>query len=246
MERTVNRMKKGYIHSFESLAALDGEGIRYAVFLVGCPLRCIYCHNPDTWYNSGAMSILSPEELVKKVSRYKPYFKSEGGVTFIGGEPLLQADFIAETLPLLTRENINYIVDTSGAVELSENVKKVLSEAQSVLLDIKFWDDESYLEYTGCDMKNTLKMLDFLENIGKKTVIRTVVIPGINDNEETLEKYIKYIKDRKCVSKYELLAFHTLGFFKYEKLAITNKLSNVPALNHERLSELQTYVDSLL
>lgn len=234
-------MMNGYIHSYESMAAVDGEGLRYAVFLYGCPLRCAYCHNPDTWYKAGKE--ITAAELVRKMSRYKPYFRNDGGITFSGGEPLLQAEFIQETIPLLKKENINYIIDTSGAVKLNDTVKYVLSHAQSVLLDLKFWDNESYIKYTGKDMTATLNMLDYLDSIGKKTTIRTVVVPGVNDNEEILSKYLKHVKDKKCVAKYELLAFHTMGFFKYENLGIENRFADKPALDKEVKEKLQNYIN---
>ncbi len=237
---------KGYIHSFESLAALDGGGLRFAVFLAGCPLRCAYCHNPDMWSRSGARIEMTPEELVKKALRYKPYFKKDGGITFIGGEPLLQAEFIARTVPLLESAGISYVIDTSGASELTESVKYVLSNAQKVLLDLKFWDDESYLEYTGDSMKKVLKTLDFLESVGKNTVIRTVVVPDINDSEEMLEKYLPYIQNKKCVEKYELLAFHTMGFFKYEGLGIKNPFADKKVLDKEKKEKLQVFVNKKL
>lgn len=112
------------IHSFESLATLDGEGIRYGVFFTGCPLRCAYCHNPDTWFKSGRE--YSAEELYSKIKRYKPYFKNGGGVTFSGGEPLLNASFINKVSPLLKQEGINYCLDTSGSVPLTDAVKRCI------------------------------------------------------------------------------------------------------------------------
>lgn len=237
---------KGYIHSFESLAALDGGGLRFAVFLSGCPMRCAYCHNPDMWCVSGANIEMTPEQLVKKAARYKPYFKKDGGVTFVGGEPLMQAAFISETVPLLKNEDIPYIVDTSGSSELTDEVKYVLLEAQRVLLDLKFWDDDNYLKYTGKDMKNVLKTLDFLEDIKKETLVRTVVIPDINDNEKTIAKYLPYIEDKNCVKKYELLSFHTMGFFKYEGLGIENRFADKKALDKNIRDELQMFVDRKL
>ncbi len=229
----------GYLHSFESLAAVDGEGLRCAVFLAGCPLRCIYCHNPDAW-ELGENKV-GAEELVRKIARYKPYFGEKGGVTFSGGEPLLQAQFIEETLPYLEKEEINYAIDTSGAVELTDTVKRVLDGAQLVILDIKFWDDESYLKYTGMDMSKTLEMLEYLDRTNKRTWLRTVVVPGINDSEDVMERYLKYI--RKCVKKYELLPFHTMGFFKYEKLGIDNKLADTKDLDREAADKLQQLVN---
>lgn len=236
---------KGYVHSFESLAAVDGDGLRCAVFLSGCPLRCIYCHNPDTWdCLSGTPT--EPDALVKKIARYKTYFGEDGGVTFSGGEPLLQADFIAELIPLLEKEKIGYIIDTSGCVPLSNSVKDVLRSAQSVLLDLKFWDKKSYFDYTRGDIDAVLNTLKFLDSVGKKTTIRTVIVPGINDSEGVLKKYVAIIKAFSCVDKYELLGFHTMGFFKYEKLGIENKLSNTEALSPERKNALQNFVNSEL
>lgn len=236
----------GFIHSFESLAALDGAGIRFAVFMAGCPLRCAYCHNPDTWDMSKAPIQMTPQDLVKKVSRYKPYYKKDGGVTFSGGEPLLQAEFIKETVPLLKEACIGYVIDTSGYTALDDTVKYVLNNADTVLLDLKFWDNESYLKYTGKSMENTLKTLDFLESVNKTTIIRTVVIPEINDTREKLEKYLTHIKGKKCIKKYELLAFHTMGFFKYRELGIENKFADKDALDKAKKEELQSFVDSLM
>ncbi len=236
---------KGYVHSFESLAAVDGEGLRCAVFLSGCPLRCACCHNPDTWdITSGTLT--SADSLARKIARYKPYFGDSGGVTFSGGEPLLQADFILELVPLLEKEGIGYIIDTSGCVSLTDSVKKVLSGAQSVLLDIKFWDEESYARYAGGDISAALNTLKFLQSINKRTIIRTVIIPGINDREEILKKYVELVTDFSCIHKYELLAFHTMGFFKYEKLGIENRLLKTEALSAERKQELQTFVNNQL
>ena len=232
----------GYVHSFESLAAVDGEGLRCAVFLSGCPLRCQYCHNPDTWdISSGTRT--DAKTLVKKIARYKPYFGDTGGVTFSGGEPLLQADFIKELIPLLKDENIGYIIDTSGGVPLSDTVCYVLENSQSVLLDLKFPDSASYKIYTGQDIKNTLATLDFLQSVSKKTIIRTVIVPGINDSIEALSPYIDMIKKYSCVAKYELLPFHTMGFHKYDSLGIENPLKEKSPLDTGLKTQLQEYVN---
>lgn len=232
----------GRIHSFESLAALDGEGLRCAVFLSGCPLRCVYCHNPDTWDPRSGKET-DAEELARKIARYKPYFGERGGVTFSGGEPLGQADFLCEMMPLLAERGIGYVIDTSGSVPLSESVRTVLAGSQSVLLDLKFYDDESYRRYTGRPIEPTLATLRFLDEIGKRVRIRIVLVPGINDREEILERYLALLQGIRCVERVELLAFHTMGFFKYEKLGIPNPLADVPAMDVGRLRQLQGYVN---
>lgn len=233
---------KGIVHSFESLAAVDGEGLRCAVFLAGCPLRCVYCHNPDTW-NPCNGTETEAAALVRKISRYRPYFGKDGGVTFSGGEPLLQAEFLQSMIPLLREQNIRYIIDTSGAVKLTESVQNVLRGAQSVLLDIKFPNEEQYRRYTGHGMADTLATLTFLNKIGKKTRIRIVVVPGINDGEEAMDSYLARLNGFSCIDRIELLPFHTMGFFKYDELAIANPLADTPPLDGERKRQLQTFVN---
>lgn len=229
------------IHSFESMAALDGDGIRYAVFLTGCPLRCAYCHNPDTWHKSGRD--WTARELVNKIKRYKPYFKNGGGVTFSGGEPLLSADFIIETGELLKAQGINYAVDTSGSVALTDSVKKALDGADLVILDLKFYDSESYKKYTGGVFENFVSIGKYCTEKGIRLWLRTVVVPGINDSEEKIEKYAEFAK-QFSYEKYELLGFHTMGFFKYENLGIENPLKDTPALDKDKLKKLQTIIDN--
>ena len=232
---------KASVHSFESFAALDGEGLRFAVFFSGCPLRCAFCHNPDTWERGEEN--FTPSELVRKISRYKPYFGLRGGATFSGGEPLCHAAFLKETVPLLEKEGIGFVVDTSGAVALTCEVAFVLKRAQSVLLDLKFTRDEDYRRFTGKGIGQTLEILAILEKIGKDTVLRTVIVPGINDSEDAIRDYGRLSRGFSCVRRHELLAFHTLGFFKYERLGIKNPLQDTPPLSRERLKDLQKILD---
>jgi len=236
---------QGFVHSFESLAAVDGEGLRCAVFLAGCPLRCACCHNPDTWTTEFSKPT-EAQEIAKKIARYKSYFGNDGGVTFSGGEPLIQAKFINEIANFLKEQEIGYAIDTSGAVELTKDVKLAVDNASHVILDLKFWDNDNYLKYTGSDMTLTMDMLDYLEEINKKTWIRTVIIPGINDTEEIISKYAELVSSKKCVKKYELLAFHTMGFSKYKTLGIPNFLEATPPLDYELKDELQRFLDTKL
>lgn len=228
------------IHSFESMATLDGEGIRYGVFFTGCPLRCVYCHNPDTWFKSG--SEYTAKQLADKIKRYKPYFRNGGGATFSGGEPLLNASFINEVYPLLKAEGISYCLDTSGSVPLTEEVKECINNSDMVILDIKFCDEESYKKYTGGEFKNFIEIGRYCSEIRKKLWLRTVVVPKINDTAEQIKKYAEFAKQFRY-EKYELLAFHTMGFFKYDNLKIDNPLSDTKPLSKEKLNELQKIID---
>lgn len=229
------------IHSFESLAAVDGEGIRFDVFFSGCPLRCAYCHNPDTWHHKGEIE-MSVQELFNKVKRYKPYFKNGGGVTFSGGEPLLNAKFINEIAPLLKSENIGYCLDTSGSVELTDEVKTSIENADMVILDVKFYNAEDYKKYTGGEFERFIKIGEYASEKNIRLWLRTVVVPDINDTEAAMDEYAELSKRFKF-EKYELLAFHTMGFFKYDELKIENPLKNTKALDKSRLHELQEYLD---
>lgn len=228
------------IHSIESMAALDGEGIRYGVFFTGCPLRCVYCHNPDTWFGTGTE--YTAEALAKKIKRYKPYFKNGGGVTFSGGEPLLNAEFINEISPLLKAEDIGYCLDTSGSVPLTDTVKTCIDNADMVILDIKFFNEADYKKYTGGNFENFIAIGRYCTETGKRLWLRTVVVPGINDNEDEIRKY-KEFANQFHYEKYELLPFHTMGFFKYENLKIENPLKNAKPMDKGKLCDLQKIID---
>ncbi len=236
-------MMKADIHSFESMAALDGDGIRYAVFFTGCPLRCLYCHNPDTWFKSG--KAWSSQDLLNKIKRYKPYFKNGGGVTFSGGEPLLNSDFINETGAMLKAEGINYALDTSGSVEMTESVRKAIDGAELVILDVKFYDKTDYEKYTGGCFEHFVKIGKYCSEKGIRLWLRTVIVPGINDSKEDIKKYALF-SGQFSFEKYELLAFHTMGFFKYDNLGIQNPLSDTPPMEKERLYHLQELLNTTI
>lgn len=235
------------VHSLESMAALDGEGLRCAIFMSGCPLRCVYCHNPDTW-QSGVGFTATPEELAGRLKRFLPYFRaSGGGVTFSGGEPLLQAKELLRLAELLRAEGISYTLDTSGGVPLSEDVKRLTAEASLVICDLKFPDAESYLRYTGSDGGCSFSYLRYLSESGKRTWVRTVIVPGLNDSEVWIERYVgRLLSLIPAAEKYELLGFHTMGFFKYEESGLENPLRDCMPMSPERLRELQSYADELM
>lgn len=234
---------KANIHSFESLAALDGVGIRYDIFFTGCPLRCAYCHNPDTWYKSDLN--MTAEEVFKKARRFKPYFKNGGGVTFSGGEPLLNAKFINELAPMLKSENIGYCLDTSGSVPLTDDVKTAIDNSDMVILDIKFYCEEDYKKYTKGHFDYFVNIGTYCTQTNKRLWLRTVIVPDINDTKEDIKKYAAFAKQFKF-EKYELLGFHTMGFFKYDNLKIENPLSATKALDPNKLQDLQAYLNRLI
>lgn len=235
-----------HIHSFESLATLDGDGLRYGIFLSGCPLKCEYCHNPDT-QGAPCGEEYTAEELLKKILRYKTYFRSGGGVTFSGGEPLLQANELLPLCTLLSENSVGYAIDTSGNVPLTDNVKAILRGADLILLDIKFPTEAEYKSRTGGSLKMAIDVLKFAFCEGIRVRIRTVIIPGINDTECDIDKYIASVLPYKSViTKYELLPFHTLGFHKYDSLRIKNPMKRFPPMDKSRTEELQHYLNARL
>lgn len=235
------------VHSFESLAARDGDGLRYAVFLAGCPLRCVCCHNPDTWSKENGRQY-PVADILKKIIRYKPYMQAgNGGVTFSGGEPLLQAEELHTLIIALKNEDIGSCIDTSGCLPLTDAIKNALLSSESVMLDLKFANTDDYLKYTGGKLSNVLETLSFLTKNGIPTRIRTVIIPTINDSEEALREYAALLKPfREHITQWELLPFHTLGFAKYDALGIENPLQSLQALPHEKCSYLQSIANNML
>lgn len=226
--------KIGNIHSYESFGTVDGPGIRFVLFLQGCPLRCKFCHNPDTWNMSEEKIKEEVTETFEKVRKYKGYFGKKGGFTVTGGEPLLQADFVLELFKLCKEDGINTVVDTSGYI-FNEKVKEVLEYTDLVLLDIKAIDEKVYKELTGVELENTLKFAQYLKEKGKKVWIRHVVVPGITDDDKLLNRLAEYVSALGNVEKVELLPYHRLGEFKYKELGMKYALEGVEELSKERL-----------
>lgn len=231
-------MKKnniGYIHSIETMGLVDGPGVRFVVFMQGCKLRCLFCHNPDTWKLKVGLE-MTPKELVSKIERYKPYFEDNGGVTFSGGEPLLQSDFLLETLKLCKENNIHTCIDTAGVG--SEKTKEILEYTDLILFDIKAFTENEYESLVGLKIKESLEFLDLCQKLNKKMWLRQVIIPGINDNEDYIHRLSNFIKPLKNIEKIELLPYELLGVHKYKELNIPYRLDNTPAMNKERCKEL--------
>ena len=206
------------ISSFQSLGTVDGPGVRAVVFMQGCPLTCHCCHNPETWDFNGGQEITA-QELFYKIIRCKSYFGKNGGVTFSGGEPLMQSDFLLKFIPLLKNEGIHIAIDTSGCV-FNETVKKVLDLCDLVLLDYKYTNETDYLKYTGMDIGKADSFLNYLNSINKPVWIRQVLIPEINDTKVSLLNLFGLEKKYPCIKKTELLPFRKLCIEKYKELNI--------------------------
>ncbi len=226
----------GYIHSFQSLGAIDGPGIRFVAFTQGCNLRCGCCHNPDTWKMNEGMQHTA-EDVVKRAARYKEYFGAEGGITLSGGEPLLQADFAREIFELCRKEGINTCLDTSGSI-MNDSVKALLKVTDRVLLDIKYTTDELYKKHAGCEMKPVIGFLDYLEAEKIPVTLRQVIIPSLNDNEENILELKRIAAAHKCVDKVELLPFRKICQVKYDKMGIDFPFAHIPEPSGELMAEL--------
>ncbi len=229
----------GRIHSFESFGTVDGPGIRFVVFLQGCPLRCQYCHNPDTWKAGGEE--YSAEEVANRAWKYRNYFGEKGGVTVTGGEPLLQIDFVIELFTLLKEKGLHTCVDTSGITFKKEDEgcvekhKKLLALTDLFLLDIKHIDDAACKKLTGQSNRNTLDFAKFLSENNKPVWIRQVLVPNITDSDETLTQTRAFIDTLQNVEKVEVLPYHTMGIVKYEKLGLEYPLKGVEAPTKARV-----------
>lgn len=229
----------GRIHSVESFGTVDGPGIRFVTFMQGCPLRCRYCHNPDTWDAGAACQYeWTPEELLAETVRYRSFI-ANGGVTVTGGEPLMQADFVREYFRLCVSEGLHTALDTSG-IYCTPSALSVLDYAKLVLLDIKTINAGLHARLTGVEGKNPRRFLDELETRGIPTWVRHVVVPGWTDNEADLEALGRFLEPYHMVEKIEVLPYHTMGVFKYQQLDLPYPLEGVEPLPAERLQVART------
>lgn len=223
---------EGRIHSFESLGAVDGPGVRFVVFMQGCSLKCKYCQNRDTWNLKGGTTY-SSDEIVEKILRYKNYIMPNGGVTISGGEPLLQAKFLIELFNELKKYNIHTCIDTSGNVALTDDIKELINLTDLFLLDIKCINDEKAVDLTGVSNKKELEFARYLSDINKPLWIRQVLVPGYTDDERDLLELKNFISTLKTVEKVEILPYHDLGKFKWEKLGEIYPLQNIRTANND-------------
>lgn len=226
----------GNIHSIETCGTVDGPGIRFVLFLQGCPMRCLYCHNPDTWEIglNRESNKMTPSEVMAKYNGVKEFCK--GGITVTGGEPLVQIDFVTELFKLAKEKNIHTALDTSGILfnlAATEKFDKLLGYTDLVLLDIKHIDNKEHINLTGHPNKNILDFAKYLSVINKPVWIRHVVVPGINNKEDFLIGLGKFLAGLQNVKALDVLPYHNMAISKYESLKINYPLSDIPPLSKE-------------
>ena len=225
---------RGHFHSKETFGTVDGPGIRYVAFMQGCHLRCLFCHNPDTWNGEQYAFIMSVEDFVRDVLSYRSFIRT-GGVTFSGGEPLLQPDFVSAAIAALHEQGIHCAIDTSGHFPFSP-AKRALTEADLLLLDIKALDPDLCREITGRDNEGALRTLALREDLQKPVWIRHVLLPGYTLSRERLEALAAFLAPYTCIEQVELLPFHKMGEFKWEQLRLPYRLTDVAPPTYEELA----------
>lgn len=225
---------KGNIHSIETCGTVDGPGIRFVIFMQGCPLRCQYCHNPDTW-QTDTNKLITVDEIMQKYDGVKEFVQS-GGITVTGGEPLLQIDFVTELFKVAKNHGIHTALDTSGITfnpENTENINKLLKYTDLVLLDIKHIDDEEHKKLTGASNKNILAFAQYLSEKQIPVWIRHVVVKDITLNEKYLKELGKFLATLNNIKALDILPYHNMAIPKYESLGINYPLKNTPPTTKE-------------
>ena len=229
-------MASGFVSSIQTLGTLDGPGVRFVVFMQGCPLKCGYCHNPETQSMSGGKEYTA-DQIVNMAMRYNEYFGKEGGITVSGGEPLLQANFVKEVFKLCKQKGINTCLDTSGSI-INEDVSSLLEYTDYVLLDMKYTNNELYQKYVGCSIDKPLQFLKLLNEKRIKVFLRQVIIPTLNNTEQNITE-LKTISEKfDCVKKIELLPFKKLCHTKYEKLDLPFGFADIEEPSTEEMKRL--------
>lgn len=237
---------KGYIHSQESFGTVDGPGLRYVVFFQGCPMRCQYCHNPDTWEVKKGTEV-TVEEIIKNYNKNRSFYQ-KGGLTVTGGEPLLQIDFLLELFKAAKEEKIHTCIDTSGITYRPENsnylkkLEELMKYTDLVMLDIKQIEPEKHKKLTGQENQGILAFAKYLEEKEIPLWIRHVVVPGISDDREDLKNLGRFIGSLKNLKALDVLPYHTMGVNKYKELGLVYPLEGVEALPKEKAAEAKAVI----
>ncbi|MCL2838637.1 MAG: pyruvate formate-lyase-activating protein [Oscillospiraceae bacterium] len=231
----------GKIHSIETCGTVDGPGIRYVIFMQGCHLRCLYCHNPDTWDINNYSKELTVGEIMEDILKYRSYFQaSGGGVTLSGGEPLLQKEFAAALFKACKLEGLHTALDTSGHDgNINDATLEVLKYTDLVLLDIKSINADTFKKVTGATIDATLNFAQFLFDEEIPTCVRFVLVPGLTDNEDDLHEMARYLKSLKNVTKVGVLPFHQMGAYKWENLNLKYELKGKPEPTAEETEKVR-------
>ncbi len=243
-------MTKGFVHSVESFGSVDGPGIRFLIFLQGCPMRCQFCHNPDSW-KTGIGEERTADELLDQAERFRAYWGDNGGITVSGGEALLQIDFLLELFEKAKQRGIGTCLDTSAQLftrksPFFEKFERLMELTDTVLLDIKHIDDEEHRKLTRHSNANILDCARYLSEIDKPVWIRHVLIPGITDKDEYLVKLRDFLSTLHNIERIEVLPYHTLGVYKYEKLGIGYPLKDVQPPAAERVANANDILQQAL
>ncbi len=225
---------KGFIHSQESFGTVDGPGIRYVLFMQGCPMRCLYCHNPDTWEIGKGQEITS-EEVLAEYEKNRSFYK-KGGITVTGGEPLLQIDFLIDLFKKAKQKNIHTCIDTSGITYNPENVSytkkmdELMQYTDLCMLDIKHIDGEKHMQLTAKDNTNILLFAKYLEEKNIPLWVRHIIVEGYTDDPKYLKELGRFIGTLKNLKALDVLPYHTMGVNKYKELGLAYPLEGIPAL----------------
>lgn len=241
-------MQIGYIHSIETFGSVDGPGVRFIVFMQGCPMRCQYCHNPDSW-KTRVGEQTTTDELLEKALRYRSYWGDKGGITVSGGEALMQMEFVTELFEKAHSMGINTCLDTSAQPFTRkspwfDNFQKLMAVTDTILLDIKHIDDEEHRKLTRFSNENILDCARYLSEIAKPVWIRHVLVPGITDVDAYLHRLHDFLSTLKNIERIDVLPYHTLGTFKYEKLGIEYPLADVPTPTKERVDNARKILNA--
>lgn len=243
-------MTKGFVHSVESFGSVDGPGIRFLIFLQGCPMRCQFCHNPDSW-KTGTGEERTADELLDQAERFRAYWGDKGGITVSGGEALMQIDFLLELFEKAKQRSIGTCLDTSAQLftrkaPFFEKFERLMKLTDTVLLDIKHIDDEEHRKLTRHSNVNILDCARYLSEIDKPVWIRHVLIPGITDKDEYLFRLRDFLSTLHNIERIEVLPYHTLGVYKYEKLGIDYPLKDVQPPAAERVAKANDILQQAL